>query len=530
MKKNLSKPQKSMLVKVSSSHVNAADVDKRTLNSLLKQGLVDQDYYGIVTLTSDGKGILWAMEDQETIESAKEQKIQDKAAKIKADMMPHVEYVPTSFILVGMIERENWDSIRTHAKRKKEQLETIDRMKRSREIKDQIFCYESIECYCEEIMQLLGIKTLDELLGYVEGLDAVEIAPVVEEVEEAEELKASEASATAEGLVTSMDQVVSIYKGPGRMRAKCEKIAKVFGIEVTLCTRKFMERRGSNVKGYTNGKTINVISFYDKDDLFVFLHELGHCLLHFDGKKRHKDMEEREANRFATDCLYGIYGDKIKQMYNLLFATHEISWPASDEEVKESETPAPFTEVVEEIQDLLKHDLLWLAQIKAIDAGLELSKLTATPAAPAEAVEESQEAAGDEQIKRFASTMHLNLQDIGRYSNGKYHKYDAVHGFSIEETKTVIEEPKEKKIANGTKGIIQPHAVLYSMNQFALSQPKPEPKYRIEDIKQCTYKGRPAKSFALYILDGDAYIFQGHYIAPPKTKKRDLVARTLDQQ
>jgi hypothetical protein len=114
-----------------------------------------------------------------------------------------------------------------------------------------------------------------------------------------------------------------------------------------------------------------------------------------------EEVKGVETPETSDDQIARIYGDKSKHILPVQLLNAAVS--STDIQ------PAPAAEVVDEIQQLIKHDLLHVAQIKAEEAGLEyiakcldnnlpvwaeieLSKLTVTPAAaPAEEVEEEVE-------------------------------------------------------------------------------------------------------------------------------------------
>ena len=52
--------------------------------------------------------------------------------------------------------------------------------------------------------------------------------------------------------------------------------------------------------------------------------------------------------------------------------------------------------------------------------------------------------------------------------------------------------------------------------------PKDSTKYRIDSIRAVTYNGRKVKAFDAYVKQGDAFVFQGAYIAPARTANKNL--------
>jgi hypothetical protein len=46
--------------------------------------------------------------------------------------------------------------------------------------------------------------------------------------------------------------------------------------------------------------------------------------------------------------------------------------------------------------------------------------------------------------------------------------------------------------------------------------------YRIENVKTVVLNGKKVKTFQSYVKQGDAFIFQGAYTAPPRTANKNL--------
>lgn len=115
-------------------------------------------------------------------------------------------------------------------------------------------------------------------------------------------------------------RIVNTFKETkGSLKTKCLSICKEFGFIYELMPKGII-KNGKNKNGETDGYEIRTTGLKDKFDLFDFLHELGHCLLHY--AKNLTEIEyltntqkyEDEANEFAEKIMVLIYGNSIKNI------------------------------------------------------------------------------------------------------------------------------------------------------------------------------------------------------------------------
>lgn len=125
--------------------------------------------------------------------------------------------------------------------------------------------------------------------------------------------------------MSTEQKIVNIWKRlNGTLYEKAVQMVKLLGFNYIKIDKRSEKERD----GWSNGVYIAFPRIYDKTDLFIVFHEIGHCFLHsFDDQSANEyrknsevyNKEEKEADEFAYNCMRKLYGNtkKIQSLYNI---------------------------------------------------------------------------------------------------------------------------------------------------------------------------------------------------------------------
>jgi Zn-dependent peptidase ImmA (M78 family) len=115
------------------------------------------------------------------------------------------------------------------------------------------------------------------------------------------------------------NQIATIWTQlKGNKQNKAIALCEALNLEYTRLPRAEYKKNGKEKQGDTDGLVVRTRAIKDEFDLFTLFHEIGHTQLHWNGQDNpvgfifDTDRIESEANKFAADVMFAIFGSKIE--------------------------------------------------------------------------------------------------------------------------------------------------------------------------------------------------------------------------
>jgi len=116
-------------------------------------------------------------------------------------------------------------------------------------------------------------------------------------------------------------EVANIWAGAkGSNNKKAIALCKALNLIYEVLPRSEYKKNGKEKQGDTDGFVVRTRKINDEFDLFTLFHEIGHTQLHWTSQNNpvyfinDLDRIEREADKFAADVMFDIFGAKIEHI------------------------------------------------------------------------------------------------------------------------------------------------------------------------------------------------------------------------